>query len=101
MQTSLSLTAAVAGSQSLSHPCVLVKELPGEKIEVYLVCEQVIISQIAGIEAPLLLLAAYYCYNMQYPKGLSSFFTLLEVKLCGIKPSKVPNSVSNALIGLQ
>ena len=33
----------------------------------------------------MVLLAAYYSYNMQYPKGLSSFFTLLEVKLCGMK----------------
>ena len=100
MQASLSLTAAVSGS-SQSHPFLIVKEMPGEKVEVFLVCEQVIISEIAGIEAPLALLAAYYSYNMQYPRGLSSFFTLLEVKLCGIKPHKVPSAVSNALIGLQ
>lgn len=100
MQASLSLTAAVSGS-SQSHPSIIVKEMPGEKVEVFLVCEQVIISEIAGMEAPLLLLAAYYSYNMQYPKGLSSFFTLLEVKLCGMKPRKVPSAVSNALIALQ
>ena len=99
MQASLSLTAAVSGS-SLSHPSLIVKEIPGEKVQVFLVCEQVIISEIAGMEAPLVLVAAYYSYNMQYPKGLSSF-TLLEVKLCGIKPRKVPSAVSNALIGLQ
>ena len=100
MQASLSLTSAVSGS-SLDHPSIVVKELPGEKVEVFLVCEQVIITEIAGMEAPMLLLAAYYSFNMHYPKGLSSFFTLLEVKLCGNKPRKVPQAVSNALIGLQ
>ena len=101
MQASLSLTAAVSGF-SLPHPSLIVREIPGgEDVEIFLVCEQVIISKIAGMEAPLVLLAAYYSYNMHYPKGLNSFFTLLEVKLCGIKPRKVPNVVSNALIGLQ
>ena len=86
---------------SQSHLSLIVKEMPGGKVEVCLMCEQVIISEIAGIEAPLVLLAAYYSYSMQYPRGLSSFYTLLEVKLCGIKPHEVPSAVSNALIGLQ
>ena len=87
---------------STRHPSLVVKELPGgEDAEVFIVCEQVFISNIPGMEAPFGLLAAYYSYNMQYPKGLNSFFTLLEVKLCGMKPHKVPNAVSNALIGLQ
>ena len=100
MQASLSLTAAMSGL-SQSHPSLVVKEMPGEKVEVFLVVEHMIISEIAGIEAPLLLLAAYYAYNMKYPKGLTSFFTLLEVKLCNIKPHKVPTVVSHAIIRLQ
>ena len=96
----MSLTAAVSGS-SKYHPSLIIKEFPGEKIKVFLVCEQVIISAITGMESPLALLAAYYSFNMHYPKGLNSFFTLLEVKLLRITPCKVPYSVSNALIVLQ
>ena len=59
MQASLRLTAAMSGS-SLSHPSLIVKEMHGENVKVFLVCEQVIISEIAGMEAPLVLLAAYY-----------------------------------------
>ena len=90
------------GGSSIRHPSLVVKELPGgEDVDVFIMCEQVIICKIQGMEAPFGLLAAYYSFNMQYPKGLNSFFTLLEVKLCGIRPHKVPNVVSNALIGLQ
>lgn len=63
MQASLSLTAAVNGS-SQSHPSLIVKEMPGEKVEVFQVCEQVTISEISGMEAPLLLLATYSSYNI-------------------------------------
>ena len=100
MQASLSLTAAVTGC-TMSHPSLIVKEKIGDEVEVFLICEQMIVTQVTGLEAPIVLLAAYYAFNMQYPKGLQSFCTLLEVMLCGIKPGKVPNVVSNALIGLQ
>ena len=35
MQASMSLTAAVSGS-SQNHPSIIVKELPGERVEVFL-----------------------------------------------------------------
>ena len=77
------LTAVVSGS-SLTHPSLIVREIPGgEDVQVFLVCQQVNVSKIAGMEAPLVLLAAYYSYDMQYPKGLNPIFTLLQVKPCG------------------
>ena len=93
------MTAAVIGCKT-SRPSLIIKEKIGEEVEIFLICEQTIITQVTGLEAPIALLAAYYAFNMQYPKGLQSFCTLLEVMLCGVKPGKVPN-VSSALIGLQ
>ena len=50
------------------HPSLMVKEIPGE-LEVFLVCEHQVLTKVTGMEAPLVLLAAYYAYNMSYPKG--------------------------------
>ncbi len=59
----------------------------------FLVCEKNVITNVPGVEVPVLLLAAYYVYNMQYPPGLKNFFTLLELELCDIIPEKLPRNV--------
>lgn len=100
LQASLSLTTAAAGS-SHSHPSLIVKEKLRDEVQIFLVCEQSIITEVSWLEAPIILLSAYYSFNMQSLKGLQSFCTLLEILLCGLKPHKVPNIVSNILIGLK
>ena len=96
MQASLSFTAAVNASVH-DHPPLIVKKKIGDEMEVFLVCEQSLVTQVEGLEAPIILLAAGYAFNMEYPKGLQSSCNLLEIPLLGLKPKKVPSIVSNTL----
>lgn len=74
--------------------------IPGE-LEVFLVSEHQVLTKVTEMEAPLVLLAAYYTYNMSYPKGTSCFFSMLEIKLCELRRANVPAAVYNVIIGLQ
>ena len=48
-----------------NYPSLLVKEIHKQ-----------LITEIPGLECPLVLSGAYYAFNMAYPKGLSSLFTI-------------------------
>ena len=98
-KASLSVETAAA-SQNYHHPSLLVKDFTHSSIEVFIVAENTIVTQVCGLEAPTALLSAYYAFNMHYPKGSTCVCTLLEILLCGLKPAKVPQIISNNLIGL-
>ena len=56
--------------------------------EVFLVVEGNLISKIEIIKAPIILIGAFYCFNMTYPKGLHNLYMFLEYILLDKKPSK-------------
>ena len=51
-----------------------------------LVTERQIVSICPTNEAVTALLAAYYCFNIEYPSGSLLFFTALEILLLEIAP---------------
>ena len=56
----------------------------------FLVAEKKLICIIdKHTEAPTVLLAAYYVYNMSYPIGLNTFYSFLEHVLLDKKPKKM------------
>ena len=57
-------------------PSLLIVGELGDIREVFLVAEGEIFCKIVPVEAPLLLLAAYY--SLSYPKGLVTFYSFLE-----------------------
>ncbi len=71
-------------------PSLLVKQDIRGHRELFLVYEKNVITNVPGV---VLLLAAYYVYNMQYPPGLKNFFTLLELELFDIIHEKLPRNV--------
>ena len=81
----------------LPEPSLVLQEsLPGEPPQIALVCEgMVIVRDIAGIEAPLILSATYYALNIKEPKGLSSFLKYLFSDLLNIELTKKPKIVSH------
>ena len=62
--------------------------------EVFLVAEKQILCNIKPVETPLSLLSAFYCYNMNYPKGLESLYGFFEYVILGNKPSKMSSCLS-------
>ena len=63
------------------HLCTDIKEVTvnAEKLKLF---------STTALEAPLSLLAAYYAYNMSYPKGLQTFYTFLEYVILDKQPTK-------------
>ena len=100
MQASQNMAAA-ASALSVVHPSLIVKEKLDRQVEVFLACEKTLITDVKGLEAPYILLAAFYAFNMVYPKGTTSFYTLLEILLLGMKPKKIPSIVSKILVSLK
>ena len=75
---------------SKAAPCILIIGQLDKTNETFLVVEKKIIYKVKPILCPLLLLAAYYSYNMSYPIGLKTFYIFLEYVILDIKPKKWP-----------
>ena len=57
-------------------PTLLIKEGPEEQVvEVFIVSEKKVLCKIPVQKAPLVLLAAFYAFNMKYSKGCFSTYT--------------------------
>ena len=69
--------------------------------EIYLVAEKSVICKVKHIqEAPLVLLSAFYSYNMFYPKGTENFYAFLEYIILDKKPTKMTANLSHFITTL-
>ena len=66
-----------------------------------LVTERQIVSICPTNEAVTALLAAYYCFNIEYPRGSLLFFTALEILLLGKVPKKIHSKISTVMSALE
>lgn len=90
-----------AESSTIGPPSVLIKEQISGSFNSYLIAENTLLCEVLVVEVPLLLLAAYYTFNVVYPHGLTSLFTFLGIYLCDLRPAKkIPAIVDKMLIAL-
>ena len=82
-------------------PSLIVLGQLGEVKEVFLVAESQIICKINPNEAPILLLGAFYAFNMAYPKGLETMYTFLEHIQLSKKLSKMSTLLCNFITTLK
>lgn len=95
MQTSLDVKTA-AEEVTENAPTIMVKEqLRGKNIQTFLIAEKLCITKVPVNRAPLYLLAAFHVYNLEYPRGLTSLYTLLEVILLNTRPKKFASDCIN------
>ncbi len=72
-----------------AQPCIIVRGQL-DQIEAVLVIEKKLVTTFNPKEAPLLLLGAFYTFNMHYTEGCSNFYTFFEVVFLNKKkPSKM------------
>ena len=94
MQTSLDVKTAAEVTENA--PTIMVKEqLRGKNMETFLIAEKLCITKVPVNRAPLYLLAAFHVYNLEYPRGLTSLYTLLEVILLNTRPKKFASDCIN------
>ena len=96
-QESLSISAATSEIDEAAPTLIVKENFEGQVSEVFLVSEKVMLCKIDPQKSPLYLFAAFYAFNMQYPKGLVSLYTFLEIFLFNKRPKKVPSIVSSIL----
>ena len=75
---------AMVDSITQSQPSIIIKGRIGVGLaEAALVSEGIIVSEfnLSRHSMPLMLLAAFYCFNIHYTEGCSNFYSALEVIL--------------------
>ena len=83
------------------HPCLLVKERDDmEVMEVHMVAENHVIMEVPPETIAAALLAAYYSFNMEYPRGLKGTFLLLEKLILEKHSQKEPRLVTSVFASL-
>ena len=83
------------------QPYILVIGEPDSYTQCFLVTDGQIVFEIEKVQnIPLILLAAYFAFNIQYPDGCKNFYAFLEVVFLNVASSKVAASVKHVLSAL-
>ena len=90
---------AAARETEIPEPTLLVMEfLSGDSPKCTIACDRkVIIRDVPGMKAPLLLRATYYGFNIKEPKGFTSFLKFVYIFLFNIEVAKQPCIVTQVL----
>ena len=87
-------------ASKIPPPSLLVVIKDGEVQDLYLIIEGVPLKKIPPTDVPIYLLAAFYAFNISYPKSLSHFYDLLEYVCLGTKKKKPGTILSNFVASL-
>lgn len=65
----------------IPQPCIMVRGSMAEPKEAFLCIERTVLCKAPCCEIPLILMAAFYVFNMEYTQGLINVYTFLEYTL--------------------
>lgn len=71
-----------------------------ESLDAYLVVDQQVVDEVPIDNLPFVLMAAFFVYNICYPKGCNNFYSFLEVSMLKYSAEKASPSVSHLLAKL-
>ena len=64
--------------------------------QLFLVIDCMVLMEVVDPESiPILLISAYFVFNIQYPKGCNNFFSFLEVVFLNGNGNKLNSTVKN------
>ena len=81
-------------------PYVLVIGDIQEPSQAFIVVDRQIVTEVNIIDIPLVLLAAFFVFNIHYPKGSNNFYTFMEAYTLGFSLSKASPTVKHFVAGL-
>ena len=86
----------IASENKIMEPYVIILGSPENHSQAFLVIDCDVIGEINDIKlVPLVLIASYYVFNICYPKGLSSFYSVLEIIVLSSPLDKTSPSVKH------
>ena len=71
-----------------------------EDEEVFLVVDKNVIDKVEPKDIPFTLMAAFYVFNIRYPKGCHVLYSFLEVFALKFSPERAPASVKHLFANL-
>ena len=89
--------AEVASQMEEMHPMLLVLGDLVDLDDLFIIAEKTVICRVSVQRATISLLACYFIFNMEYPVGLNNVYSVLEIVLLRMRPSKVSIVVDRAL----
>ena len=85
-----------ASSAAVPQPLIL-----WNGMSCFVIAEKEVVCTVPEIEAPVGLMAAYYNFNIAYPKSSQLLGTFLDIVLLDKVPKKVPSKVSALLSAIK
>ncbi len=75
-----------------AEPYIVVAEATGveNSIQAFLVTDRELITQVPLLDIPIVLMSAYFTYNICYPKGCTNFYAFMEVVILNSAASVSP-----------
>ena len=68
-----------------------------DNLQAYLVVDSHVIDEVPIDDLPFALMAAYFVFNICYPKGCNNFYSFLEILVLNYSPEKASPSVKHLL----
>lgn len=99
MQGCSNITDVASANTNLA-PYILVSGDYLEAEQAFLVTDQRVIMEVNIEDIPLVLMSAFFVYNICYPLGCSNFYAFLEVFTLGFNLSKASLSVRHFVSSL-
>ena len=91
-KVTVDINEVAKGMEEPAPSLIILGQLKDAK-EVLLLVEGKLVTKIELIKAPIILLGAFYCFGMSYPKGLQNLYTFFECILLDQKPLKMSNNL--------
>ena len=84
-----------------AQPCIIIRGRITAVKEAILVVERIAVATCPPKDLPLLLVGAFYAYNMHYPEGCKNFYTFFEIVFLGRKKPAKKTRLSAIIAKLQ
>ena len=94
LQGCTNVTEVAAGNENLA-PYVLVVSDQQEAMQTFLIVDRQVVMEVQLENVPLILMSAFFVFNIHYPVGCSNFYAFLEVYTLGFALAKASPTVKH------
>jgi hypothetical protein len=91
----------VAASQRNLAPYILTVGYVKEGTQNFLVVDQQVIMEVKTSDIPLVLMSAFFIFNIHYPQGCTNLYSFMEVFALGFSSAKASPTVKHVMACLK
>ena len=89
--------SSIASSNNTLEPYIMVYGEDQSNANAYLIVDKRVIGIVKMTELPFALMAAFFVYNICYPRGCSNFYSMLEILVLKYSSEKASPSIKHLL----